>query len=215
MTKIINMEGKKINRWSVIKRAENKNGKTYWLCECECGKRKKVYGVSLRNGKSKSCGCLNKETVSKQQGLSTTRLYRIYKLMLSRCYNKKDKSYKYYGLKGISIYDNWLDDFVNFYNWAMQNGYQDNLTIDRINPNGNYEPSNCKWITEKEQHYNRTDNLYFTINNQKKCLAELCEKYNMPYQTVRKRLKNGKDIINALTTPIDKKKRNKLYKGKE
>ena len=188
MAKIINMEGKKINRWTVIKRAESKNGKTYWLCECECGKRKKVYGVSLRNGKSKSCGCLNKEIVSKQQGLSTTRLYRIYKLMLSRCYNKKDKSYKYYGLKGISIYDNWLDDFVNFYNWAMQNGYQDNLTIDRIDNQGNYCPENCRWVDRVTQANNTRSNRIIECDGVSHTISEWSRITNISEHAIRWRL---------------------------
>lgn len=213
MSKFVDIKGKKYNRWTVIEKSKTKNGKTYWLCECECGKRKIVYGTSLRSGKSKSCGCFNKEIVSKQKGLSTTRLYRIYKLVVKRCYDKTDKSYKYYGAKGVTVYNKWLNNFISFYNWSINNDYNDKLTLDRIDVNGNYEPSNCRWISEKEQHYNRTDNIYFTINNEQKCLSQLCEEYNMPYQTVWRRLKKGKDIIEALTTPIDTKKRNKLYKG--
>lgn len=145
---------------------------------------------------------------------ANTRIYSIYYDMKTRCYNKKRKSYKYYGGKGIEICDEWLNNFINFYNWSINNGYKENLTIDRIDVNKNYEPNNCRWVPMKEQFHNRTDNVYFIINNQKKCLAELCEEYNMPYQTVRKRLARGKNILEALTKPIDKKYRNKLYKTK-
>ena len=153
--------------------------------------------------------------MNKNTKKSSTRLYSIFYDMKTRCYNKKRKTYKNYGGRGIIICDEWLNNFDNFYNWAINNGYKDNLTIDRINVNGNYEPSNCRWVIMKEQFHNRTDNVYFIVDNKKKCLAELCEEYNMPYQTVRKRLERGKNIIEALTKPIDKKYRNKLYKKEE
>ena len=153
--------------------------------------------------------------MNKNVNKSSIRLYRIFYDMKTRCYNKKRKTYKNYGGRGIIMCNEWLNNFDNFYNWAINNGYKDNLTIDRINVNGNYEPNNCRWVIMREQFHNRTDNVYFIINNKKKCLAELCEEYNMPYQTVRKRLERGKNIIEALTKPIDKKYRNKLYKKEE
>lgn len=146
---------------------------------------------------------------------SKERLYRIYYDMKTRCYNSKRKTYKYYGGKGIKICDEWLNDFLKFYDWSINNGYKNNLTIDRIDVNKDYEPNNCRWIIMKEQFHNRTDNVYFIVNGKKRCLAELCEEYNMPYQTVRKRLERGNNILEALTKPIDKKYRNKLYKRKE
>lgn len=148
-------------------------------------------------------------------GLAKTRINNIYHNMKNRCNNCKNYRYKNYGARGIKVCDEWQNSFLTFYNWAINNGYDETLTLDRIDVNGNYEPNNCRWIPLEKQFYNKTDNVYYIVNKQKKCLSELCKEYNMPYQTVRKRLERGKDIIMALTTPIDIKKRNKLYKRKD
>lgn len=215
MSKFIDIKGKKYNRWTVLSLDRIENKRAYWLCQCECGTKKVVSSSSLRCGTSKSCGCLTKENGIKTiNGLSKTKLYRTYANIKQRCYNKNNFEYKNYGARGIIMCDEWKNDFLNFYNWAIQNGYKEELTIDRINVNGNYEPNNCRWITMKEQYHNRTDNLYYIVNNEKKCLAELCKEYNMPYKTVRARLKRNNDIISALNTPIKTKYRNKLYKTK-
>ncbi len=146
--------------------------------------------------------------------MAKTRLNNIYHDMKNRCNNSKNYRYKNYGGRGIKVCEEWQKSFISFYKWAINNGYNENLTIDRINVNGNYEPENCRWIPLKQQFYNKTDNVYYWVNGEKKCLSELCDEYKMPYQTVRKRLERGKDILYALTTPINKKYRNKLYKKK-
>ena len=215
MSKFIDIKGKKYNRWTVLSLDRIENKRAYWLCECECGTQRVISSSSLRCGNSKSCGCLHKENVKRTiNGLSKTKLYRNYSNIKQRCYNPKFSLYKNYGGRGIVMCDEWLNNFMSFYNWAINNGYKDNLTIDRIDVNGNYEPNNCRWILMDNQYYNRTDNVYYVVNNNKKCLAELCKEYNMPYQTVRKRLERGENILNALTKPISKKYRNKLYKMK-
>ena len=118
--------------------------------------------------------------------------------MKSRCYNKTDPTYKYYGARSITICQEWLDDFMNFYNWAMDNGYKENLTIDRIDVNGNYEPSNCRWTTNTEQQRNRTDNRYLTINGETHCLKEWCEILNVDYRKVCHRIYYNWPIEQAL-----------------
>ena len=148
-------------------------------------------------------------------GLSKTRLNNIYHNMKNRCNNPKNYRYKNYGKRGIKVCDEWQNSFLSFYDWSINNGYNEELTLDRIDVNGNYEPLNCRWIPLEQQFYNKTDNVYYIVNGEKKCLSELCKEYNMPYQTVRKRLERGKDIIVALTTPIDIKKRNKLFNRKD
>ena len=156
--------------------------------------------------------------MNKTHGLAKTRINNIYHNMKNRCYNPNNRTYSNYGGRGVIICGEWLDKdngFINFYNWAMENGYQDNLTIDRINVNGNYEPDNCRWIPMQEQFYNKTDNVYYELNGFKKCLAEWCKEYNMPYQTVRKRLERGKNIFEALTMPIDTKYRKKYTKERK
>lgn len=215
MSKRIDLKGKKYNRWTVLNFSKVKNKRGYWICQCDCGNIREVNTSALINGSSKSCGCLHNENVKRtMNGLSKTKLYRNYSNIKQRCFNSKFPLYKNYGGRGIIMCDEWKNDFMSFYNWAMSNGYKENLTIDRIDVNGNYEPNNCRWITMKEQYHNRTDNVYYIVNKNKKCLAELCEEYNMPYQTVRKRLERGENIINALTKPISKKYRNKLCKMK-
>jgi len=130
-------------------------------CRCDCGQIVKTRLEYLRSGHTKSCGCA-RHTISAKAGVThgktKTRLYGVWAGMLNRCRNKNVKSYKHYGAKGVKVCREWYD-FENFYNWATQNGYRDNLTIDRIDPFGNYEPNNCRWIPKSEQSRNRRDRV--------------------------------------------------------
>lgn len=108
--------------------------------------------------------------------------------MKKRCYNKNCKSYKDYGARGIEIYDEWLNNFESFYNWANNNGYTDTLTIDRINVNGNYEPNNCRWATQTQQVRNSRHNRYFTYKGETHCLSEWCEILGLKYKNVIARI---------------------------
>lgn len=137
-------------------------GKKLDLYKCKvCGNYFLKRSVHVKGIKK----CCHNNIKHHTNDLSKTRLYRIYKNMISRCYNKKNKDYKFYGSKEIKMCDAWLNDFKLFYNWAMGNGYQDNLTIDRINNNGNYEPNNCRWITQEENSRFKSTTNYITINN--------------------------------------------------
>ena len=157
-----NIIGEKYGRLTVIKYiGNNKYNRSIWECKCDCGKTCNADKNVLQQGHKQSCGCLNHENhlyrpKRKSHGKCGTRLYRIWKKMKSRCTNKNDPDYKkWYGSRGIKVCDEWQNDFLKFYNWAINNGYKDNLSIDRINVNGNYEPSNCKWATDIEQANNR------------------------------------------------------------
>ena len=154
----------KYNKLELIKEVKVINKHSYWLCKCECGNEKIIRLDSVKSGKTQSCGCIRKDRAFKVHGKSRTKLYHIYYGMKQRCYNKNDKAYKHYGLRNIKIDERWLSDFQNFYNWSIENGYKEGLSIDRINVNGNYEPSNCRWIECREQNNNTRRTVSITYD---------------------------------------------------
>lgn len=141
----------------------------------------------------------NKNAV--KHGLSNTRLHRIWHSMYCRCYYKSTNQYKNYGGKGIKVCEEWkhIEGFVNFYNWAMTNGYRDDLTLDRIDNDKNYSPQNCRWVTCKQQCRNRTNNVYYTFKGETKTSKEWCEIYNISQTTLNDRLKRNWTLEQALT----------------
>ena len=160
--KIKDLTGKRFGRLTVVSFAgRNKYNRSLWNCLCDCGNQKIVNSNSLKRGLTKSCGCLDKEKHITHPNRTThgecgTRLYRIWQGMISRCYNPNTPSYqKWYGSKGVTVCDEWRYNFWIFRNRAVLHGYKDNLTIDRIDPYGNYEPSNCRWATFQEQTHNK------------------------------------------------------------
>lgn len=170
--------------------------RTYWKCKCDCGAEITTRGDGLKSGHTNSCGCYNRDLVSQTKGatthgLSDGRIYGIYSGMIQRCYNPNNTSYKRYGGRGITICQEWLDDFMNFYNWSMANGYQDDLSIDRIDFNGNYEPSNCRWATSQEQSNNTSRNLYITYKGETKSLKQWCNDLDIPYKTAHYKIRKG------------------------
>lgn len=205
MRKVIDLTNKQYGRLTVIKHiGKDKYNNAVWKCKCSCGNVINVRGATLRNGRAKSCGCLHKE-MTKQlaknniiHNMSNTRLYRVWQSIKSRCYYNKNNRYKDYGKRGIKVCDEWLNDFQAFYDWAMSNGYNDSLTIDRIDVNGNYEPNNCRWATSKEQQRNKRNNKNYTINGETHCLSEWCEILKLNYNTVSTRLHRNYTIEKAL-----------------
>ena len=149
----INLTGKCFGRLTVISEDHSDGKHVYWNCKCSCGKSVVVSGDSLKRGLTKSCGCLNSELVRlrrKTHGFSGERIYRVWQNMIYRCENKNYIEFARYGGRGITVCEEWRNNFQAFYDWATSNGYADNLTIDRIDVNGNYEPSNCQWLTRSE-----------------------------------------------------------------
>lgn len=193
-TRLIDLKGQKFGRLTVIERAKDKKGKTYWHCKCECGDEKDVCASHLTSGKIVSCGCSSVERISKlnkTHGMSKTRIYGIWAGMKGRCYNQNNSEYSIYGGRGITICPEWKDDFQAFYDWAMANGYQDDLTIDRIDVNGNYDPSNCRWATNKEQSLNKRETIYFELFGVEKPLFTWCEYAKANYRNVYQKYKRG------------------------
>lgn len=191
ISKFKDITGKRFGRLVALHRLHNTKGKTKWLCICDCGNFKEVYYESLRAGFTNSCGCLQKEVTSERfttHGKSKTLIYNVYRGMLDRCYNKHVKRYENYGGRGIKVCDEWYNNFQSFYTWAMNNGYKNGLSIDRINNDGDYEPSNCRWTNNKTQARNRRSNRNITINGETRCLMEWCEILNLNYKVTWQRI---------------------------
>lgn len=149
----INLINKRFGRLLVISESHSDGKHIYWNCLCDCGNEKIIAGDSLKQGLTKSCGCLNSEMMKERKSThnrSKSRLYKIWTQMIYRCENSNATGFEYWGGKGIKVCDEWRNNFMNFYNWAISNGYSDELTIDRIKSQGDYSPSNCQWLTRSE-----------------------------------------------------------------
>ena len=217
MSKFIDMTGQRFGRLTVVERVGiAPSGHALWLCECDCGNRHTVSSNQLKSG-TKSCGCLQKERATfaakKRKcaqfhkkydiGKDNYRLRQCYKDMVNRCYKVNNKNYKNYGYRGIKVCSEWLNDFYSFRDWALTNGYADDLTLDRINVDENYAPSNCRWVTPKAQNNNRRNNVVVTYNGETMTLHELSERYtDVGYKTLWARINAGWNLRDAIETPV-------------
>lgn len=213
MRKIEVKEGDRYGRLTVIKEVESipwKRGRRRTvLCKCDCG-TEKVFGLSnIRRGTTTSCGCYYKEIAIKLRGkygeLVNTKLYGVWKTMKQRCYDSNKQHYECYGGRGIVVCDEWKDDFLEFYNWAMVNGYKEGLSIDRIDVNGNYEPVNCRWVNHIEQCNNRRDNTRLTLGNETHTISEWSKKLGIKPNTLQNRKSSGWSDEDVLTKPVRRK----------
>lgn len=191
MGKLIDLSGQRFGRLTVIERASNGNCKqTRWLCRCDCGEMRVVQASALKNGTARSCGCLHKDIVTRH-GETGTRLHNIWRSMKRRCDNPNCREYKWYGGKGVHVCKEWSDSFEAFRDWALANGYSDDLSIDRIDGNRNYEPSNCRWATPYEQQNNKSNTNYLTILGVTRPLIYWVKRYGLKYSTVKNRISYG------------------------
>lgn len=194
MSRKIDLTGRRYGRLVVLEDTGiRKNKSIVWKCECDCGKIVFPTARHLSIGNTTSCGCSRIK-----HGYAGTRIFSIWRGMKERCDNKNSRSYKNYGGRGISICDEWYD-IDTFYSWAMSSGYADDLTLDRIDVNGNYEPDNCKWSTDIEQHNNRNDNIYYERDGKNQSIAMWCRELGIKKGTVYRRIQRGWDIWDALT----------------
>lgn len=178
---------------------------TLWECKCDCGNTCNVRANSLVHGRTKSCGCLRKESNVQNKtkhGMAKTRIYNAWSSMKRRCYTTTNHNYSHYGKRGISVCDEWKESFEEFYKWAISNGYDDKLSLDRIDNDGNYCPQNCRWASIKEQNNNRGVSINISYDGKTQNLSEWCKELNLPYSRVYQRIaKYGYTFEEAITEP--------------
>ncbi len=194
----IDLTDQRFGRLTVIKEAPKRKKTSMWLCKCDCGNSAVVSVSDLRRGHTKSCGCLRVD-INTTHGIYNTKLYRIWHEMQRRCNDHNKTAYMRYGGRGISICSEW-DDPKMFYDWAMANGYEEGLQIDRIDNDGDYEPNNCQWVTAKENCNNRQTNVTIELNGQTKTVMEWSRITGIPHSTIRSRIKAGKPPEDVLKT---------------
>lgn len=221
MGEIKDITGQRFERLTAVRPVGKNKGKgVMWECVCDCGNTIITCGSDLRRGKTRSCGCYAREKARDTclrrnitHGMTGTRVFNIWVGMRKRCLNPKEPSYKNYGERGITICDEWLD-FNNFYEWAITNGYNDSLTVDRIDVNGNYEPTNCRWATHKEQANNTRRSRFITYDGKTMTLQQWSDETGINHMTLYDRIyKSGWTVGEALEKVYRKPYRNKKRKG--
>lgn len=224
--KYTDISGEVIGYLTVIERAgaDNTGKNSLWLCKCKCGNTAIISRSSLtrskKNGFIASCGCRQFESKNATHGLSKTRIYHEWCSMKKRCYSANEKDFRSYEGRGITVCNEWIDDFLSFYDWATSNGYKDGLTIDRINVDEGYSPDNCRWISIGEQQSNKKNTVHIEYQGQDWCLRTLCRQIGFPYKTAhlryRRMINRGIEVTpEALFKPIDESKISKRFRDKK
>lgn len=201
--------GERFGKLLISQKHHVEEGRVYYLCDCDCGNTVIVQYSHLISGNTKSCGCLQKDLTSKRftkHNNSTHPLYGVWTMMKQRCYNQNNKSYKNYGARGIKVCSEWKNDFDAFYKWSINNGYEHKLTIERLNVDGDYCPSNCTWVTQEHQQNNRRNNIVIEFGGFVGTLSQWSIRTGIPYATLRKRIVDlGWDTYEALSIPVRKR----------
>lgn len=204
--KIIDLTGQRFGRLFVVAECgRSKDGQKMYRCVCDCGNVKEIRSGNLRSGKTLSCGCLGREKTiarnkaNKKHGMRHSRLYGIWMGMRQRCNWEKAINWHLYGGRGIKVCDDWNSSFNHFMEWAIANGYEEDLTLDRIDPDGNYCPENCRWATLGEQNNNKRTCVYVTIDGETKTVTEWCKLTGVNRMTAYNRIRRGWSPIEAVS----------------
>lgn len=210
MSKRIDLTGQRFGRLVVESFAyADKHRNAVWNCICDCGKRVSVYGLNLRSGHTISCGCYQQE-INTIHGKSYTRLHRIWADIKTRCYNPSNKAYERYGGRGITMCNEWKNDFQSFYDWAMGCGYEEHLTIDRIDNDKGYFPDNCRWVDIEVQNNNKRNNIQIEYKGKVQTLAQWSKEVGIDVDVLWHRINVSRwTAEKALSTPLDKQKSRK------
>lgn len=194
----VNLVGDKFGRLTVISLFDRKRSGSRWLCKCECGNEHTVFTQNLKNGSVRSCGCQSHPT---KHGMTNTRVYQTWAAMKSRCRSQSYHAHKHYAGKGVAVCNEWLQ-FEAFYEWALKNGYKDDLTLDRVDNSKGYEPSNCRFVTIADQQRNKTSNRIVTFQGKTKSICQFADDIGIARATLCNRLSRGWSVEKALTTPV-------------
>ena len=204
------LSGKRFGKLLVLYRVnqtEDGDHAPLWKCQCDCGNTVKVKSGNLMSGKTNSCGCIKREKTSllgrsrRIYSATEKRLHSIWTDMLRRCENPSNKDFHNYGARGITVFNEW-HNFESFKAWSFENGYASNLSIDRIDVDGGYSPSNCRWATVMEQANNKRNTRFVNYNGEKISVANLAKKKNISYPTLLARIKAGWNVEDAVSKPV-------------
>lgn len=203
---VCNLTGQRFGRLVVVKRAQSsKSGQSRWECKCDCGKTSVAFGDNLKRGHTQSCGCIHRELFT-THGASESRLYTIWCLMKRRCFTKTARDYSRYGGRGITVCKEWAEDFTAFYEWAVNNGYRPDLSLDRRDNDGSYTPDNCRWATAKEQQNNTRLNRMISYRGKTLTLSQWSDELGISYTVLASRIKRGWSVERAFTQPVEARK---------
>lgn len=216
MPKFEDLTGRRFGKLTVLYRVtDGKGHNTRWQCVCDCGREHSVHAGHLKNGSIKDCGCEKSRRTTLRNlkhGDSRTRLYNIWIKMRDRCNNPRNKDYELYGGRGIKVCTDWENSYPSFKEWALSNGYTDELSIDRIEVNKGYEPENCRWASNIVQANNKRDNRRYEYRGKLITIREASTMSGLQYSTIKARLKYGWSMEKAINTPLDTDKWKQKHK---
>lgn len=199
-----NLIGKTYGRLEVVSFSHRTTKSSFWVCKCVCGKQKVIDAGNLKRSITKSCGCLHKEVfrrITTKHGLSRTKEYFTWQEIRARCYRETHKLFKDYGGRGIKVCERW-NDFENFLHDMGDAPSGHRISIDRVNNDGDYKPSNCRWATSVIQNNNKRTNVFVSVDGVLKTLAQWAIDFGINKQTVYSRIRRGWNYLDSLEIPV-------------